>query len=163
MLCGLGVPSLRSLWGAVRNQQLYILRMYCKGWISFNFSIFFIIYTSYSKKKLHDLPQKLKNSIFFYNSHDLQQKKNYTHLQQKKITRLYGFFVHDLHFSLKAAAAILREPIRIITDTKGHHTLQQDDQFEDCDENEEEVVLLVGQFRRMKITVRNLDKTPKDM
>ena len=86
MLCGLGVPSLRSLWGAVRNRQLYILRMYCKGWISFNFSIFFIIYTTYSKKKkLHDLQQKKKNSIFFYNSHDLQQKKkNYTHLQQKK-------------------------------------------------------------------------------
>ena len=38
---------------------------------------------------------------FFYNLHDLQQKKkNYTHLQhKKKITRLYGFFVHDLHFS----------------------------------------------------------------
>ena len=34
------------------------------------------------KKKLHDLPQKLKNSIFFYNSHDLQQKK--------KITRIYS-------------------------------------------------------------------------
>ena len=83
MLCGPGVPSLRSLWGAIRNRQLYILRMYCKGWISFNFSIFFIIYTTYSKKKkLHDLPQKLKNSIFFYNSHDLQQKK--------KITRIYS-------------------------------------------------------------------------
>ena len=67
----------------MRNRQLYILRMYCKGWISFNFSIFFIIYTTYSKKKkLHDLPQKLKNSIFFYNSHDLQQKK--------KITRIYS-------------------------------------------------------------------------
>ena len=102
MLCGLGVPSLRSLWGAVRNRQLYILRMYCKGWISFNFSIFFIIYTTYSKKKkLHDLQQKKKNSIFFYNSHDLQQKKKITRIysKKKKITRLYGFFVHDLHFS----------------------------------------------------------------
>ena len=58
--------------------------IYCKGWISFNFSIIFIIYTTYSKKKLHDLPQKLENSIFFYNSHDLQQKKIYTPLQQKK-------------------------------------------------------------------------------
>ena len=74
MLCGLGVPSLRSLWGAVRNQQLYILRMYCKGSISFNFSIFFMIHTTYSKKKLHAFTTK-------------------------KITRLDGFFVHDLHFS----------------------------------------------------------------
>ena len=103
MLCGLGVPSLRSLWGAVRNRQLYILRMYCKGWISFNFSIFFIIYTTYSKKKkITRLTAKKKNSIFFYNSHDLQQKKKITRIysKKKKITRLYGFFVHDLHFSL---------------------------------------------------------------
>ena len=53
MLCGLGVPSLRSLCGAVRNRQLYILRMYCKGCISHNFSIFFIIHTAYNKKQLH--------------------------------------------------------------------------------------------------------------
>ena len=99
MLCGLGVPSLRSLWGAVRNRQLYILRMYCKGWISFNFSIFFIIYTTYSKKKkLHDLPQKLKNSIFFYNSHNLQQKKkNYTHLQHKKKLHDYTVFLYTTY------------------------------------------------------------------
>ena len=58
VLCGLGVPSLRSLWGAVRNRQLYILRMYCKGCISFNFSIFFIIYTTYRKKKLHAFTAK---------------------------------------------------------------------------------------------------------
>ena len=61
----------------------------------------------------------------------------------------------------KAATAILREPTRIITDTKGQHTLQLDGQFERCDESEEEAVLLVGQFRRMKICVRNLDKTPR--
>ena len=58
-LGGLGVPSLRSLWGAVRNRQLYILRMCGKGCISFNFSIFFIIYTTYRKKKKYTpLPQK---------------------------------------------------------------------------------------------------------
>ena len=28
-----------------------------------------------------------------------RNKKNYTHLLQKKITRLDGFFVHNLHFS----------------------------------------------------------------
>ena len=39
----LGVPSLRSLWGAVRNRQLYILLMYSKSCNSFNFSIFLII------------------------------------------------------------------------------------------------------------------------
>ena len=61
----------------------------------------------------------------------------------------------------KAAAAILRESTRIITDTKGYHTLRLDGQFEDRDEREEEVVLLVGQFRRMKISVRNLDKLPR--
>ena len=58
MHCGLSVPSLR--WGAVRNRQLYILRMYCKSCISFNFSFFFY--------NLHALPQK---------------KKNHTHLPQK--------------------------------------------------------------------------------
>ena len=75
MLCGLGVPLLRSLWGAVQNRQLYILRMYCKGWISFDFSIFFIIYTIYRKKKLHAFTAK-------------------------KITRLDDLFLHVLHFSL---------------------------------------------------------------
>ena len=102
MLCGLGVPSLRSLWGAVRNRQLYILRMYCKGWISFNFSIFFYnLHDLQQKKKNYTTYSKKKNSIFFYNSHDLQQKKKITRIYsiKKKITRLYGFFVHDLHFS----------------------------------------------------------------
>ena len=51
----------------------------------------------------------------------------------------------------KAATAILRGPTKIITDTKGHHTVRLEGQFEDCDESEEEAVLLVGQFRRMKI------------
>ena len=35
------------------------LRMYCKGWISFNFSIFFIIYTTYRKKKITRLTAKI--------------------------------------------------------------------------------------------------------
>ena len=73
--CGLNVPSLRSLWGAVRNRQLYILRMYCKSCISFNFSIFLRrIYTTYRKKKLHAFTAK-------------------------KILRLDVFFVHELHLS----------------------------------------------------------------
>ena len=68
MLCGLGVPSLRSLWGAVWNRRLYILRMYCKGCISFNFS------------------------IFFYNLHHLPQKKiHFARLPQKNNTRLDNF------------------------------------------------------------------------
>ena len=58
VLCGPGVPSLRSLWGAIRNRQLYMLRMYCKGCISFNFSIFFIIYTTYRKKKIAHIYRK---------------------------------------------------------------------------------------------------------
>ena len=84
MLCGLGVPSLRSLWGAVRNRQLYILRMYCKGWISFNFSIFFIIYTTYSKKKKNYTTYSKKKKIqFFFIIHTTYSKK-------KKITRIYS-------------------------------------------------------------------------
>ena len=72
VLCGLGVPSLRSLWGAVRNRQLYILRMYCKGCISFIFQ-FFLRFTRltakknitriYRKKKLHD------ETIFLYTTY----------------------------------------------------------------------------------------------
>ena len=61
----------------------------------------------------------------------------------------------------KAATAILREPSRIMTDTKGHHTLRLDGQFEDCDESEEEAVLLMGFFRMMKVSVLNLDKPPR--
>ena len=104
MLGGLGVPSLRSLWGAVRNQQLYILRMYCKGCISFNFSFFFKICTTYRKRKITLPYRKNKKIQFFFVIHTTYSKKKYTHLQQKKITRLDGFFVHDLHFSLYSIA-----------------------------------------------------------
>ena len=52
-----------------------------------------------------------------------------------------------------AARAIVREPTQIITDTKG--------QFEDCGESEEEALLLVAHFRRMKISVRNLNELPR--
>ena len=54
-----------------------ILLMYCKNCISFNFSILFVIYTIYRKKNLHALTAK-KNS-FFYNLHDLPQKKDKLH------------------------------------------------------------------------------------
>ena len=62
------------------------------------FNFFYNLHDLPQKKKLHDLPQKLKNSIFFYNSHDLQQKKNYTHLQQKKIYTTIRFFCTRLTF-----------------------------------------------------------------
>ena len=86
VLCGPGVPSLRSLWGAIRNRQLYILRMYCKGCISFNFSIFFIIYATYRKNEKITLPYRKNKKIqFFLIIHTTYgKKKNYTHLQQKK-------------------------------------------------------------------------------
>ena len=74
MHSGLGVPSLRLLWGALQNRQLYILHMDCKSCISLSFSIFFIIYTTYRKKKLHAFTAK---KTF----HDLT------------------FFLHVLHFS----------------------------------------------------------------
>ena len=75
------VPSLRSLWGTIGNRQLYILLMYCKACISFNFSIFFI-YMTYSTKKLHAFTAK-------------------------KVTRLEDYFVHILHFS-RLALGLLR-------------------------------------------------------
>ena len=61
----------------------------------------------------------------------------------------------------KVAMAILQEPTKIITDTKGHHSLRLVGRFQDCDESEEEAVLFVGQFGRMKISVHNLDKLPR--
>ena len=57
--------------------------------------------------------------------------------------------------------AILGEPTKIITGTKGHHTLRLEGQFEDCDESEAKAALLVGQFRRNKISVHHLDKLPR--
>ena len=59
----------------------------------------------------------------------------------------------------KADTAFLREPTKIIMDIKGHHTLRLEGQFEDCDESQE-AVLLVGRFRRMKVSFRNSDKLP---
>ena len=62
------------------------------------FNFFYNLHDLPQKKNLHDLPQKLKNSIFFYNSHDLQQKKNCTHLQQKKNYTTIRFFGTRLTF-----------------------------------------------------------------
>ena len=81
---GLGVPSLRSLWGA--EPQLYILLMCWKNCISFNFSIFVIIYTTYRKKKLHAFTAKKFHffSKIVYTTyrkkklHAFTAKKNYT-------------------------------------------------------------------------------------
>ena len=49
-----------------------------------------------------------------------------------------------LHMLEKAATVVLLEPRRITTNTKGHHTLRPEGQLEDCDESEEEAILLVG-------------------
>ena len=52
----------------------------------FQFFNFLIIYTLYRKKKVTRPYRKNKKiQFFFYNSHDLLQKKNYTHLPQKKL------------------------------------------------------------------------------
>ena len=89
MLCGPNVPSLWSVWGAVRNRQLCIVCMYCKGCIFFlsifqffqnlhnltqkNNSFFFIlIYTAYREKKTRIYNQKKKMpdvTIFLYTSY----------------------------------------------------------------------------------------------
>ena len=67
-------------WGAVRNRQLYFVRLYCKScmfFFSFNFSIFSIFYTTYHgkkithiyrEKKLHDLTIFLYTKYIFYAS-----------------------------------------------------------------------------------------------
>ena len=77
--------------GAVWNRQLYILRMYCKSCISFNFSFFFIIYTTYRKKKYTHLPPPPKIN-FFNNLHDLLQKKKITRIYRKKNHMTRPFF-----------------------------------------------------------------------
>ena len=55
----------------------------------------------------------------------------------------------------KTTTGMLRDYTGLIIDTKGHHG-----SFEDCDDSKEEAVLLVGQCRKMKLSVCNLDKLP---
>ena len=69
--------------GCRTEPELYILRMYCKGCISFNFSIFFMIYTTYRKKKITRPYRKRK--FIFYNSHDLLRKRLHTFTAKKKL------------------------------------------------------------------------------
>ena len=64
-------------------RRLYILRMYCKNCISFNFPIFFIIYMTYRKKKYMHLPQK--NQFFFIIYATYRKIFFCTHLPQKKL------------------------------------------------------------------------------
>ena len=68
------------------------------------FQFCFIIYTTYLKKKLHALTAK-KKIHFFYNLHNLPQKKNTRIYRKKKIIRLDDFFVHNVHFSQGKLAA----------------------------------------------------------
>ena len=64
VLFGLSVPLLRSLWGAVRNRQLYILRMYSKNCIFPQFSFFFFKELHVLlRKKLHDFTAKKNGTI----------------------------------------------------------------------------------------------------
>ena len=44
----------------------------------------------------------------------------------------------------KAIPVILHEPTRLIADTKGHHILQVEGHFGDCDASEQEDVLPAG-------------------
>ena len=83
-LFGLGVPSLRSLWGAVRNRQLYILRMYCKNCISFNFSIFSYNLHDLPQKKIHALTAKKNKFNFFFRIHTTYRKKKLHAFTAKK-------------------------------------------------------------------------------
>ena len=93
MHCGLGVPSLRSLWGAVRNRQLYILLMYCKSCISFNFSIVFYNLHGLPPKKIACVDRK-KEIQFFCNLHKLPQRK-ITRIYRKNLQNLIHKKIHD--------------------------------------------------------------------
>ena len=91
MLCGLGVPWLRLLWGS----GTYCLRI-AKVAFFFpsTFQFCFLIYTLYHKK--NTLLQK--NWIFFH-LHILPPH-NITHIYcRKQLQDLTIFFVHELHFS----------------------------------------------------------------
>ena len=57
-MCGLGVPSLRSPWGAIRNRQLYVLQK-----THFSGKKFFACTL---KKKMHDLAALPQLSRLFY-------------------------------------------------------------------------------------------------
>ena len=90
--------------GAVRNRQLYILLMYCKGCISFNFSIFLYNLYNLPQKKI-TCPYRNKSVNFFSNSHDLPQKKLHA-FKAKKITRLDAFLYTTYIFHPKALLVI---------------------------------------------------------
>ena len=77
MLYGLGVPSLWSIWGAIRNRQSFIVRMCCKSCVSLNFSIFFhYLHVPLQNNKITRIYCKKNDSYFLKNNlHDLPQKK----------------------------------------------------------------------------------------
>ena len=79
MLCGLGIPSLRLSWGAVRNRQLCILHTNC----------IFVV-----EKKVTCLDS---------------EKKKYTTLPQKKITHTDHFFQWSVFFTTKKITPLYRK------------------------------------------------------
>ena len=64
----------------------------------FQFFNFFHNLHDVPQKKLHSFTAKIKNSIFFI-IHTTYSKKKITRIYSKKITRRDSVFVHDLHFS----------------------------------------------------------------
>ena len=66
--------------------------------VAFFFLQLFNFFYNLHEKNYTPLPQKSKNSIFF-KIHPTYSKKKVHAFTTKKITRLDGFFVHDLHFS----------------------------------------------------------------
>ena len=71
------------------------------------FNFFYNLHDLQQKKKLHDLPQKLNNSIFYYNSHDLQQKRKITRIYSKKKNyTTIRFFCTRLTFFTKKAKEV---------------------------------------------------------
>ena len=108
MHCGL-VPLLRSLWGAVRNRKLFILRVYCKSCISFNFSIFSLIYMIYRQKNITRIYRKKNNSNFFFIICMTYRKKKIHAFTAKKIHDLTIFFVCESHFAHLALGFIKPE------------------------------------------------------
>ena len=87
-------PSLRSLWGAAGNRQLYILHKHCKTCIFFQFPNFFLDDCTTCRKKKYT-HWSLHWSDFFPELHVLLIKKDFTAKTEKRDF----FFVHKLHFS----------------------------------------------------------------
>ena len=104
MLFGVGLPLLRSLLGAVRDLQLYILRTCCNTSAYFNSSFFSQCTRRIAKKKYTILPQKQVIEFFFKKMYTTYRKKEYTHLAGKKLHDLTIFLYTSYMFHVASTS-----------------------------------------------------------